>query len=516
MRRQGVAALPPVVARASAHGTRVAIIDTQGSYTYEQLDRSSSEIAIRILDGREDLNENRVAFLITPGFNWVAVQWAIWRAGGICVPLPMNHPPAELDYLIRDAETSIVVADADNAAVVEPLARSSRAVFHTIDPHPSHPANVRSVRLQADAASPAKAGHYAQMENARATIVYTSGTTGRPKGVVTTHAALNAQIESLVTAWEWTASDRTLLTLPLHHVHGILNVVCCALHSGAVLEMLPKFDSETVWNRLSSGELTVFSAVPTIYHRLIRSWEAASPDVQQARSRGCRAMRLMMSGSAALPRTVLDRWHEITGHVLLERYGMTEVGMALSNPLHGTRRPGFVGQPLPGVSARIVDGELQLKGPGVFSEYWRQPESTGESFVDGWFRTGDAAVVEDGAYRLLGRTSVDILKSAGHKISALEIEEVLRTHPSISECVVVGVEDVEWGQRVCCAAELREGGTLDLDELRAWARTRLAPYKIPRDLACVRHLPRNAMGKVVKPEVLTLFAPPARPGPQAS
>ena len=126
MRRQGVAALPPVVARASAHGTRVAIIDTQGSYTYEQLDRSSSEIAIRILDGREDLNENRVAFLITPGFNWVAVQWAIWRAGGICVPLPMNHPPAELDYLIRDAETSIVVADADNAAVVEPLARSIR------------------------------------------------------------------------------------------------------------------------------------------------------------------------------------------------------------------------------------------------------------------------------------------------------------------------------------------------------------------------------------------------------
>ncbi len=216
----------------------------------------------------------------------------------------------------------------------------------------------------------------ADTANARAMIVYTSGTTGRPKGVVTTHAALNAQIESLVTAWEWTASDRTLLTLPLHHVHGILNVVCCALHSGAVLEMLPKFDSETVWDRLSSGELTVFSAVPTIYHRLIRSWEAASPDVRQARSRGCRALRLMMSGSAALPRTVLDRWHQITGHVLLERYGMTEVGMALSNPLHGERRPGFVGQPLPGVSARIVDGELHLKGPGVFSEYWRQPEST--------------------------------------------------------------------------------------------------------------------------------------------
>jgi malonyl-CoA/methylmalonyl-CoA synthetase len=227
-------------------------------------------------------------------------------------------------------------------------------------------------------------------------------------------------------------------------------------------------------------------------------------------------MRLMMSGSAALPRTMLDRWKEITGHVLLERYGMTEVGMALSNPLHGERRPGFVGQPLPGVSARVVEGELQLKGPGVFSEYWRQPDCTRDAFVDGWFRTGDAAVVEDGSFRLLGRSSVDILKTGGHKISALEIEEVLRTHSAIAECVVVGVDDVEWGQRVCCAAELVPGTSLDLDELKDWARPRLAPYKIPRDLACVVQLPRNAMGKVVKAEVARLFVRPAPPVHPAS
>ena len=350
----------------------------------------------------------------------------------------------------------------------------------------------------------------------RALIVYTSGTTGRPKGVVITHGILTAQIESLITAWEWTADDRTLLVLPLHHVHGILNIVCCALWSGATLEILPRFDCEATWSRLASAELTVFSAVPTIYHRLIGSWDAATVDERNARSLGCRHMRLMMSGSAALPRTVLDRWKEITGQTLLERYGMTEVGMALSNPLHGERRPGYVGQPLPGVSARIVDGELQLKGPTVFQEYWRQSDSTRDAFSDGWFRTGDAAVVEDGAFRLLGRSSVDILKSGGHKISALEIEEVLRTHPAIAECVIVGVDDVEWGQRVCCASELRPGCTLDLDELKDWARARLAPYKIPRQLACVSQLPRNAMGKVVKPEVATLFAPPARPAHPAS
>jgi malonyl-CoA/methylmalonyl-CoA synthetase len=497
--------LPAVVARAGAHGTRTAIVDRSGQYTYEHLLRVSAGIADRLLDGRSDLGEERVAFLITPGFQYVAVQWAIWRAGGIAVPLPIAHPPTELEFLVRDSEASIAIGDADNASVVQSLAHATGANFHSSDaltnPRTTEPTNPTNPT---------------NLTNRKALIVYTSGTTGRPKGVVTTHASLTAQIESLITAWEWTSADRTLLVLPLHHVHGILNIVSCALWSGAVLEIAPKFESESTWARLSSGELTVFSAVPTVYHRLIRSWEAADSAVRESRSQGCRSMRLMMSGSAALPRTVLDRWREITGHVLLERYGMTEVGMALSNPLRGERRSGYVGQPLPGVSARIVDGELQLKGPTVFSEYWRQPESTRESFVDGWFRTGDAAVVEDGAYRLLGRTSVDILKSGGHKISALEIEEVLRTHPAIAECVVIGVDDVEWGQRVCCAAELRAGMSLALDELKEWARPRLAPYKIPRDLTCVRQLPRNAMGKVVKPEVAALFAPPVPPAHRAS
>jgi malonyl-CoA/methylmalonyl-CoA synthetase len=495
--------LPPVVARASAHATGTAIIDRNGSSSYEDLDRASATIASRLLGGDPDLNEARVAFLITPGFEYAAVQWGIWRAGGIAVPLPLSHPPAELEYLIRDSEAAIVIADADNSAAVEPIARAACATLYRTE-NLTNPTN------------PTNSTNPTNFTNRRALIVYTSGTTGRPKGVVTTHANLTAQIESLITAWEWTASDRTLLVLPLHHVHGILNVVSCALWSGAVLEMASRFESEATWDRLASGELTVFTAVPTIYHRLIRSWEAADTHVQQQRSHGCRALRLMMSGSAALPRTVLDRWKEISGHVLLERYGMTEVGMALANPLHGERRPGYVGQPLPGVSARLVDGELQLKGAGVFSEYWRRPDHTRESFMDGWFCTGDTAVCEDGAYRLLGRSSVDILKSGGHKISALEIEEVLRTHPAIAECVVVGIDDLEWGQRVCCAAELRPNVTLDLDELKEWARTRLAPYKIPKSLACVSQLPRNSMGKVVKPEVVALFARPAQPARPAS
>jgi malonyl-CoA/methylmalonyl-CoA synthetase len=195
---------------------------------------------------------------------------------------------------------------------------------------------------------------------------------------------------------------------------------------------------------------------------------------------------------------------------------MTEIGMALANPLHGERRPGTVGMPLPGVEVQVVDeqgarvppgtpGELEVRGANVFLEYWRRPDETRAAFRDGWFRTGDVAVVEGGRYRLLGRTSTDILKSGGFKISALEIEETLREHPAIAECAIVGVEDEEWGQRLCAAVELRAGAALGLDDLTAWARERLAPYKLPRALVCVADLPRNAMGKVVKADVAALF-----------
>jgi malonyl-CoA/methylmalonyl-CoA synthetase len=304
--------------------------------------------------------------------------------------------------------------------------------------------------------------------------------------------------------------------LPLHHVHGIINGVCSALAVHATCEVMPAFDAEATWARLASGEITVFTAVPTIYSRLIASWSDASPAVQRARSEGAGRARLMMSGSAALPAQILERWREITGHTLLERYGMTEIGMALSNPLDGERRPGYVGVPLPGVDVRLVDedgrspedrspGELEVRGPAVFVEYWNRPVETKAAFRDGWFRTGDMAVVENGYYRLLGRTSVDIIKTGGFKVSALEIEELLRTHPAIAECAVVGVPDDEWGERVSAAVELRSGSNLTLDALQTWAKPQLAPYKIPRALTTVSSLPRNAMGKVIKPEVAGLF-----------
>jgi malonyl-CoA/methylmalonyl-CoA synthetase len=481
--------------------SRRAIIAADGVFTYDDLDESSRRVSGALLADNEDLKETRVAFLVTPGFAYAAMQRGIWRAGGVAVPLAVSHPPAELDYVIRDSDASLVVGDAATAATLMPLARAARARF------------VRAE--EAMRAAPAE-GLLHLGSNRRAMIIYTSGTTGRPKGVVTTHQAIGAQIASLVEAWRWTPADHLLLVLPLHHVHGIINGLGSALAVRATCEILPSFDAASVWARLASGEVTVFTAVPTIYNRLIACWESAPADVRQRWSHGASALRLMMSGSAALPVRTLERWRDISGHTLLERYGMTEIGMALSNPVAGERRPGFVGAPLPDVEVRLVDesgaavgdgmpGELEVRGPAVFLEYWRRPEETRAAFRDGWFRTGDVALVENGSFRLLGRTSIDIIKTGGFKVSALEIEEVLRTHPAIAECAVVGVSDENWGECVSAAVELRAGASLSLDDLQQWAKSYLAPYKIPRALRQVPELPRNAMGKVVKPDVAGLF-----------
>ena len=490
----------PLVQRASQHGSRVAIISTAGRFTYDELLVASESVATSLLDGAADLDEARVAFLTPPGFDYAATQWGIWRAGGVAVPLCLLHPRPELEYVVDDAQVAAVVVHPDLLERIRPLADQRTLRVITTDValtnQPSALPDVDSAR--------------------RAMILYTSGTTSRPKGVVTTHAHIEAQIRSLVEAWQWTADDHILHVLPLHHIHGIINVLSCALWAGAKCEMLPRFDADEVWRRLARGDLTLFMAVPTIYSKLIAAWERATPEQQQAMSAGCAKMRLMVSGSAALPVTTLETWKSISGHVLLERYGMTEIGMALSNPLEGHRVPGHVGTPLPGVEVRRVDdagnplapsepGEIEVRGPAVFSEYWGKREATRDAFRDGWFRTLDVAVVERGVYRILGRSSVDIIKTGGYKVSALEIEDVLRTHPDIRECAVVGVPDDEWGESVSACVVLAGGSDLTLESLRTWAKERLAVYKIPQRLLSVDDLPRNAMGKVQKPAVTALF-----------
>ena len=497
----------PLIARAQAHAERVALIDDERTLTYRDLLARSERAARALLAalGPDDLREARVAFLVPPSCAYVVAQWGIWRAGGIAVPLCVVHPTPELAYTVSDSGASLLIAHPSLRAQVEPIARERGLPLLSSEQLEHEPAGAAVLPAVTDRRG--------------AMLLYTSGTTGKPKGALSTHAGFAAQLRSVVQAWEWSERDHILHVLPLHHLHGVLNALSSALWSGATCELLPRFDAERVFARIAEGRgLSLFMAVPTIYARLQAQWEQASPEQRAAFSAGCARLRLMVSGSAALPVTLLERWRAVSGHTLLERYGMTEFGMGLGNPLHGERVPGHVGTPFPDVEVRLLDdagapvpegvaGKLQVRSPGMFAGYWQKPEATTAAFTgDGWFDTGDVALHERGIYRILGRSSVDIIKTGGYKVAAPEIEDVLLTHPAIQECAVVGVAHAEWGEQLAAAVVLREGHALTLEQLRAFGKERLAPYKVPALLRVMTDLPRNAMGKVQKRDLARLFS----------
>jgi len=491
-----------LIKRAQLFTDRKAVISYDQVFTYTQLLDASNTIAAHLLTDRKDLEEERVAFMVDPGFNYVATQWAIWRAGGIAVPLCTLHPLPSLQYVLEDTGAKRLIVSPQFLSMLTPL-----AVDLAID-----------IYLADDLLAARQTDLPDINPDRRAMILYTSGTTNLPKGVVSTHQNIQFQIEALVKAWSWEKDDHILNILPLHHVHGIINVLSCALWSGACCEFLPKFNAKEVWGKFGELQLTLFMAVPTIYFKLIAFWDEASREDQERMSASVKSLRLMVSGSAALPVPVMEKWRSISGHTLLERYGMTEIGMALSNSYTGERRPGFVGLPLPGVDIRLVDqqeknvqlsgqpGEIQVKGPGVFKEYWQKTKATADAYTtDGWFKTGDIAIFQNGMFKILGRDSVDIIKSGGYKISALEIEDVLRTYPGIRECAVVGLADPEWGE-IIGASLIIDKEHLDFDLLKTWLKTQLPGYKVPRKFIIQEELPRNTLGKVTK-KVLRKYFP---------
>ncbi|MDH5368074.1 MAG: acyl-CoA synthetase [Cyclobacteriaceae bacterium] len=488
-----------LIQNATKYSDRIAVKSKGVSYTYQQLLYISKNIAIELLNGKSNLNEERVAFLVPSGFDYVAIQWAIWRAGGIAVPLCDKHPLSSIKYIIDDTKSSIIISSSEFESLLSPLRE------------------LTDVRFLASEKFSNKDGALPDISSSqRAMILYTSGTTGNPKGVVTTHDNIEAQITSLTSSWQWSKNDYILNVLPLHHVHGIVNVLSCALWSGACCQFLPKFDADEIFNIFCKNEVNVFMAVPTIYYKLIARWNELVVEDQKKITEALKKFRLMVSGSAALPVSVMKNWKQISGHDLLERYGMTEIGMAISNPYEGERKPGYIGQALSGVSVRLTDendnqiemgssGEIQIKGENVFKEYWDNSEATQDAFtLDGWFKTGDVAVFENGSYRILGRNSVDIIKSGGYKISALEIEEILRSYTHIKDCAVVGIADEEWGE-IIGASLILSSNEFIIDDLKSWLKDKLPSYKLPRKYIFQEDLPRNVMGKVTKNELKKIF-----------
>ena len=524
----------PLFERAVKYGNSPAVSSHSSMYSYTQLLNDASAMCDRLSAALPSLAASSssttpstsippsVAFLVPPSYQHVVTTYGIWAAGAVSVPLHMGHKEGEISYLLDDCHAQCVVVTETEQQRIAALAKQRNiplvVIPNQVDVSPHSDLQSGASTVQSSPADMSQA----------ALLIYTSGTTGQPKGVVYSHAMIEAQMASLSQAWEWSSSDHILHCLPLHHVHGVVNVMLCALYNGAQCTFMDRFDAAKAWQLFVDLPLTLFMAVPTIYSRLIQHYDASSAEQQKAYRDACRKFRLMVSGSAALPTPVLRRWRDISGHVLLERYGMSEIGMALSNPLHGHRKEGFVGRPLPSVQVRIqpsdsegdhstqpsaagpvTQGELLVRGPTVFTSYLNKPKATAESFTaEGWFKTGDIVRVDDqGDYAIVGRASVDVLKSAGYKLSALEIERDILAMDGMDECAVVGVEDDEYGQVVGVVAARTKGSKQPSEsELKQFCKERMAREKVPRYVLFMDDgLPRNAMGKLNKKELVKLF-----------
>ena len=449
---------------------------------------------------------DRVAVQLPKCLPFIYFHLATVQIGAIFLPLNPAYPPVELRYFLSDSGARLLIADAAEQPRIDPVTDGLPEHQKTVYiPQPGDSgaawledrSSIRSYPLPRD---PQKI----------AMLLYTSGTTSRPKGAEITHGNLTANIAALHEAWGWRADDVLLHALPIFHVHGLVVALHGALHAGATAVMCRSFDASTVLDLLRSRRFSVFMGVPTMHRRLYQLAGGRRIDLSH--------MRLLTSGSDRLPDDLFFGYQKTFNVTLLERYGMTETGMNLSNPLRGERRVGSVGTPLPGVSARIVDpvteaplpegavGQVQIKGAHVFRGYWRQPQQTAEAFTaDGWLRTGDMGMREpDGYFTLKGRAK-DLIITGGLNVYPPEVELALMEHPAVAACAVIGCPDEEWGEQVVAVIIPRPGVKVDADAICAFCREQLAAYKVPRRVLFAGEFPANALGKVQKAKLRESF-----------
>jgi malonyl-CoA/methylmalonyl-CoA synthetase len=452
---------------------------TLETWTFGELDLRSNRLA-HLLKLRGLCQGDRLAVYLANRVELIDLYLACVKAGILFVPINVLYREREVGHLVRDAEPKAVVTAGDFP--------------HTFQTWHCEELSCESLRCSSDPLDCALDG------DSPAALVYTSGTTGTSKGAVLTHDNFASNALNLLAAWRIAQTDRLLLSLPLFHVHGLGNGLHCWLASGCQMRLQERFESSNAGETFLDFRPTLFFGVPTIYVRLLEISEETAQTIG-------RLMRLFVSGSAPLPAHVLEAFHKRFGHTILERYGMTETLMNLSNPYIGERRAGSVGMPLPGVLVRLLNsdgepvpngqtGELYVHGPNVFREYWRNSHATEEAFVDGYFRTGDLATCSaDGYYTLQGRRC-DLIISGGFNIYPREIEDFLTEQPEVAEAAVVGTADRVRGE--VPVAYLVTRSPIDPAEIEMRCRKGLASFKVPRAFHVVENLPRNALGKVQK------------------
>lgn len=466
-------------------------------HTFAELDARADRMARELL-ARGLTAGDRLAIYLPNRIEYIDLFLACTRLGVIAVPVNVLYRERELRHILNDsAPKAIVLTDPQwDRSVAAPWAGEVWAVdalARGADVSAAAPA-------KADAPPPRTQGHL--LPETPAAIIYTSGTTGAAKGAVITHGSLAANARTLVSGWRISAGDRFLLALPLFHVHGLGNGVHCWLLSGCRTRLLERFDHRFAAQTFADFRPTLFFGVPTMYGRLL--------EVEPARARMIgEGLRLCVSGSAPLPAHVLASFERLYGRRILERYGMTETLMTLSNPYDGERRAGTVGLPLPGVSIRVVDqsgadvagedeGELLVRSPTLFAGYWNSPDATAAAFDDGWFRTGDIARRSaDGYVTLCGRRS-DLIISGGFNVYPREIEEAIAGHPEVAEVAVAGLPDDLRGEVPAAFVVLHRPGSVDETTLVEWCRAQLASFKVPKRVIFLERLPKTALGKVQK------------------
>jgi len=471
------------------------------SFSFEEIDRLSAGYAAE-LEARGIRKGDRVAVFAESSPEVVVAMLGHYRSGIIHVPINTRYRAEEAEHILRDSGAAAVLFDAgDRERILEEVG-DIPVLRHRL------PISLASVASR----SPSPAVRLALPEDSdTAVLVYTSGTTGKSKGAALSFRALVDNTLALTSGWRFSSADRLALALPLFHVHGLAIGVHGALLHGMAMLLSSRFDAAEIVREFRESGATVFMGVPTMYVRLLEHL-STHPDAKEALSRG----RLFTSGSAPLPAADFEAFERATGRRILERYGMTETLFTLTNPHDGERRAGTVGRPVEGCEVRIVadsesgreaaegePGEILVRSNGQMTEYWGRPAETRDSYRDGWFVTGDAAVRDaEGYVRILGRQSVDVIKSGGFKISAREIEDVIARHENVREVAVLGVPDRLWGERIVAAVVLRgrsEAAAAAVEsEISDLCRQCLADYKRPREVRILEELPRNALGKVQK------------------